>query len=92
MKNQTSFISCFQKKIIDLPYNLSKAYIHRKPLLPAVLDDEVYETELNNYLNDGINYGANTIKNADIGDLQQLAADSFFYGYLLAVKRFKNGR
>lgn len=61
-------------------------------VLPAVLYDEVYETELNNYLNDGINYGANTIKNADIGDLQQLAADSFFYGYLLAVKRFKNGR
>jgi hypothetical protein len=60
-------------------------------VLPAVLEDEVYETELNNYLNDGINYGANTIKNADIGDLQQLAADSFFYGYLLAVQRFKNG-
>ena len=61
-------------------------------VLPAVLEDDVYNFELSKYLNDGINYSSNTISKADIGDLQQLAADSFFYGYMLAVKRFKNGR
>jgi len=54
-------------------------------------DDERYEAELAAYLEDGINYGANTICKADQGDIEQLAADSFWYGYKAAVERFQNG-
>ena len=62
-----------------------------KPMLAAVLGDERYESELAAYLNDGIDYGANTISKADPGDLEQLAADSFFAGYKAAVERLTNG-
>lgn len=54
-------------------------------------DDERYEAELAAYLNDGIDYGANTIGKADQGDLEQLAADSYFAGYKAAVERLANG-
>lgn len=40
-----------------------------------------YERELEIYLNEGINYGANTIKNADPEDLKQLASDSSHRGW-----------
>lgn len=62
-----------------------------KPMLAAVLGDKRYESELAAYLNDGVNYGANTISKADQGDLEQLAADSFFAGYRAAVERLTNG-
>jgi hypothetical protein len=54
-------------------------------------DDEIYESSLAAHLNDGINYGANTICKADQGDIKQLAADSFWYGYKAAVERFNGG-
>ena len=38
------------------------------------------------YLDDGINYGANTIASADEGDVRQLASDSFFYGAMEIIK------
>lgn len=60
-------------------------------VLAAVLGDERYEAELAAYLKDGIDYGANTIGKADPGDLEQLAADSFFAGYKAAVERLTNG-
>ena len=46
--------------------------------------DEFYNLILEKYLNEGINYHANTISKADIGDLQQLASDSFYEGFLCA--------
>lgn len=62
-----------------------------KPFVSRRFDDERYEAELDAYLNDGINYGANTIRKADQGDIEQLAADSFFAGYKAAVERLTNG-
>ena len=62
-----------------------------KPFVSRRFDDERYEAELAAYLKDGIDYGANTIGKADQGDLEQLAADSFFAGYRAAVERLTNG-
>jgi hypothetical protein len=45
-----------------------------------------YDKLLEVYLEDGINYEANTIKKADIDDLKQLAADSYFYGWHAALE------
>ena len=36
---------------------------------------------LDNYLDNGIDYRANTIIKADVGDLQQLASDSYQQGW-----------
>jgi hypothetical protein len=72
-------IEALQKPILD------KANVSRR------FDDERYEAELAAYLKDGIDYGANTIGKADQGDLEQLAADSFFAGYRAAVERLANG-
>ena len=49
-----------------------------------------YDKELEEYLEEGINYGANTIKNADHGDLEQLAADSFHTGWYKAMEYFNS--
>jgi len=43
-----------------------------------------FEKALNEYLDNGINYQANTIGYADIEDLKQLSADSFFHGFMYA--------
>lgn len=43
-------------------------------------ENDIYERGLILYLNEGINYTANTIKNADVEDLKQLASDSFHAG------------
>jgi len=40
-----------------------------------------YDEMLEIYLNEGINYSANTIKKAKQGDLEQLAADSYWQGW-----------
>lgn len=49
------------------------------------IESEGYETELNEYLNNSIEYSASSLKYSDVEDLQQLASDSFFAG-----ARFKN--
>lgn len=49
------------------------------------IETKEYEEALEEYLDNGINYNANTIKNADVDDLKQLAADSFFYGAKYAL-------
>lgn len=74
-----------------MPNDERPAAIAQNGLLAAVFDDERYEAELAAYLEDGINYNANTIGKADQGDLEQLAADSFWYGYKAAAERFRNG-
>jgi len=40
-----------------------------------------FENVSEKYLNEGINYSANTIKRADQEDLEQLASDSFETGW-----------
>lgn len=40
-----------------------------------------YDIALEKYLNNGIDYWANTIVKADQGDLEQLAADSYWQGW-----------
>ena len=52
-----------------------------------------FESASEKYLNEGINYSANTIKKADQGDLEQLASDSFETGWNEArdfYKKFNN--
>lgn len=58
--------------------------------LASIQDDEDYIEELGNYLEEGIDYNTNTIKNADEGDLRQLASDSFFAGvkFILSKSKF----
>lgn len=56
------------------------------PKLP--IEDKRYEVALERYLNEGIEYSANTIKNAAVDDLKQLAADSFCYGVQYAIDRY----
>lgn len=51
-----------------------------------IVETKEYEEALKKYLENGINYGANTIKNADQEDLEQLTSDSFFYGALYALE------
>jgi len=53
-------------------------------------NSEKYQKALNEYLNNGINYSANTIKNADVDDLQQLAADSFYYGCVFGLNHINS--
>lgn len=55
-----------------------------------MIETEKYNKALEEYLREGINYNANTIKNASHGDLEQLAADSFFYGFTFAKVMFDN--
>lgn len=69
-------------KIVDVTPSPAKAE-QEGPVLP--LEDAIYEKVLKDYLDDGIECGANTIRNADVADLQQLASDSFFHGALYAV-------
>jgi hypothetical protein len=47
------------------------------------MDDEKskYNTMLEKYLSEGIDYTANTIFKAEQGDLEQLAADSYWQGW-----------
>lgn len=78
----------YKQHIVEFAFQCSN---DGKPMLAAVLGDERYEAELATYLNDGIDYNANTIGKADQGDLEQLAADSFFAGYKAAVERLTNG-
>ena len=40
-----------------------------------------YDKKLENYLQHGVDYGANTISKTKIEDLQQLIADSYFQGW-----------
>jgi len=53
-------------------------------------EGEHFEYEENEYLINGINYDANTIKNADAADIEQLATDSFFEGWERAKRYFQN--
>lgn len=57
-----------------------------------IQDTEYYNNGLNDFLEDGIDYNANTIYKADKGDLQQLAVDSFHAGYLHANKETSIGQ
>lgn len=52
------------------------------------IETEKYNEALEEYLSEGIDYNANTIKNANRGDLEQLAADSFFEGCNFVMKMF----
>jgi len=51
-------------------------------------EDKKYNEELEDYLGEGIDYQANTISRADQGDLEQLAADSFWTGWQKAKEHF----
>ena len=54
------------------------------------MNDETvdYNEKLEKHLANDIDFSANTIKNADQGDLEQLAADSFFKGWQEAKEYF----
>ena len=45
-------------------------------------EEKYFEKKQSEYLSDGINYEANTICKADKEDLEQLAADSYFQGWI----------
>ncbi len=49
-----------------------------------------YEYRLKIYVEDGIDYDASTLKKADKGDLEQLAADSFWTGWHKSKAYFEN--
>jgi hypothetical protein len=51
--------------------------------------EEKYNKLLEEYLDDGINYQANTIRKANSDDLAQLASDSFHQGYITACELLK---
>lgn len=53
-------------------------------------EEKVYEKELDYYLENGIDYYANTIIKADNGDLEQLSADSFHEGWNKAKEYFNS--
>ena len=71
---------------LDIIFKLEQSQKVREHI-DSVLPDE-YEQEVEKYLAEGINYGANTIKNADPLDLEQLAADSFAEGWNKCKERF----
>ncbi len=52
------------------------------------IETEKYNEALEKYLSEGIDYDANTIKNAKQEDLEQLAADSFYYGCKFVIEMF----
>ena len=54
-----------------------------------IIDSDEYDEALNEYLDNGINYCANTIIHADDEDLEQLAADSFFSGCAFILKELQ---
>lgn len=54
------------------------------------LTEKEYEQALDDYINDGINWeaSANSVIKADAGDVEQFAADSFWYGAYFVMKKF----
>lgn len=52
----------------------------------GIQDRKEYEDALEEYLREGINYNATSVRMCKKENLEQLAADSFFEGYKAALK------
>jgi uncharacterized protein YdeI (YjbR/CyaY-like superfamily) len=72
-------LNCLAKKV-------SRVDAEVKVNFADIQETKEYIDTLEEYLNNGIDYCTNTIKNADVGDLQQLASDSFHKGVLFILQ------
>ena len=55
-----------------------------------IKEENKMEQEVEIYLEEGIDYNANTILLADEGDVKQLAYDSFWKGWVKAMEYYKS--